>query len=435
MSAKLQRNIGLITLILYGTGDILGAGIYGLVGKAAGEMGNAAWLGFLVSMLAASMTGLSYASIGSRYPTAAGAVYSVSRAYRRTFISYSVGMALLASGLTSLATACHAFAGYFQKFVNVPITVIIVCFALAITFLVFWGIKESLFTNSIFTVIEVGGLLFIIALGISFIGDVDYFSAVTDANPTGELSFPLLVGGAVLTFYSFIGFEDLLNVAEETKNPRRNLPIALITSIAVSSTIYILICLIAVAVIPAPELAASGAPLVTVVGKIAPWVPPSAFSLIALIAVSNTALLNFIMGSRLLYGMSDQGLFPRMFSKVHPKRYTPHRTIMLVGAVLLILTFVGDISALARATSVLLLSCFIVVNISLVILKRREKIEGSFEVPTIVPILGALVCGAMLTQSRAEEWLIAGTLLVIIGVLYFIMKPTQEAVEHMAEIE
>ncbi len=432
----LKRSIGLIALALYGIGDILGAGVYGLIGKAAGEMGNAAWLGFLVSMVAASLTGLSYASLGSRYPKAAGAVFATSRAYRSGFISYAVGLALLASGLTSMATASRVFAGYFSGMTGgLPIPLIIVGFALAITFIVFWGIKESVWANGVFTLIEVGGLLLIIAFGISYLGNVSYFDAVTVSNPTGAITAPLLLGGAVLTFYSFIGFEDMLNVAEEVKNPRRNIPIALITAITVSSVIYVLIALIAVSVLPPDVLAASEEPLVDVVGQIAPWVPPGFFSAISLFAVANTALLNFIMGSRLLYGMSVQGIFPKPFAKVHAKRRTPHRTVLLVGTILLILAFSGDISGLARATSVLLLLCFVVVNISLVVLQRREKIPGTFDVPAFVPILGSLVCLAMLTQTRIAEWLIAGTLLVIIVVLYFFMRPTPEALESLGDLD
>lgn len=433
---KLSRSIGLVALILYGVGDILGAGIYGLVGKAAGEMGNAAWLGFMVSMCAAVFTGLSYASLGSRYPKAAGAVFVTSRAFNMGFLSYIVGLAILASGLTSMAAASHAFAGYLKGILEfLPIQVGILIFAGAVTLLVYRGIKESIWTNSLFTIIEVGGLLFIIFFGISYIGSVDYFDATSPANPTGELTFPLLVGGAVLTFYSFIGFEDMLNVAEEVIDPRKNIPRALITAIFASSVVYVLICLIAVSVMSPAELAVSSEPLVDVVRQIAPWMPTNVYGLIALIAVANTALLNFVMGSRLLYGMSDQGLFPKFFAKVHPTRLTPHRAVFLVGGILVLLTMAGNIATLARATSVLLLLCFVVVNIALMVLKNKDRIPGAFEVPLIVPALGAIICLAMLTQTRTEEWLIAGSILALISVLYFLMKPSKEALQRMGDLD
>ncbi len=435
-NVTLARRIGFFSLLLYGVGDILGAGIYGLVGKAAGEMGSAAWLGFLISMVAAGLTGLSYASLGSRYPKAAGAVFATSRAFRNGFLSYVVGLALLASGLTSMATASRVFAGYFSGLVfSLPIPLIIVGFALVLTFIVFWGIRESLWANAVCTVIELSGLLLVILVGVSFLGDVSYLDATTEHNPSGQLSFPLLLSGAVLTFYSFIGFEDILNVAEEVKEPRRTIPIALLAAVGISSTIYMLISLIAVSVIPAAELAQSKQPLVDVVAKAAPWFPSSLFSVIALFAVANTALLNFVMGSRLLYGMSAQGLFPAFFSRVHEQRRSPHRTVLLVGGILMILAFSGDISSLARATSVLLLLCFVVVNISLFVLSKKDKIAGAFEVPRFVPVLGALVCLAMLTRAKSEELMIAGSLLVVIVVLYFLMRPTDEAIRTMGDLE
>jgi basic amino acid/polyamine antiporter, APA family len=431
----LKRNIGLVALTLYGIGDILGAGIYGLVGRAAGEMGQAAWLGFLVSMCAAGLTGLSYASLGSRYPKAAGAVFAVSRAFHQGFLSYTVGLALLASGLTSMATASRAFAGYLSGFLGgVPVTLLIVSFALVLTFIVFWGIRESLWANAICTVIEVSGLLLIIFFGISFLGGANFLDATSPGNPTGEITLPFMFGGAVLTFYSFIGFEDMLNLAEEVKNPRTTLPKALLMAVSVSSVIYILICLIAVSAISPLELSQSKQPLVDVARRVAPWFPSPAFSVIALFAVANTALLNFIMGSRLLYGMSVQGLFPFPFAKIHSTRHTPYRTVLLVGAFLLSLALVGNISSLARATSVLLLVCFVGVNVSLVVLKKKDQFAGTFEVPVWVPLLGAVVCLAMLSQSKLEEWKIAGSLLLGIAVLYVVMKPSTAALERLGDL-
>lgn len=424
----LKRNIGLVALTLYGIGDILGAGIYGLTGRAAGEMGSAAWMAFLISMCAAGLTGLSYASLGSRYPKAAGAVFAVSRAFQKGFLSYVVGLALLASGLTSMATASRAFAGYLSGFLGgVSVPLVIVFFAAVLTFIVFWGIRESLWANAFCTTVEMGGLLLIIVCGVAFLGGTDYFDATTIENPTGDITIPLMLGGAVLTFYSFIGFEDMLNVAEEVNEPRKTIPKALITAVVVSSAIYILISLIAVTVVPPMELAQSKHPLVDVARRVAPWFPSSAFSLIALFAVANTALLNFIMGSRLLYGMSTQGLFPSPFAKVHPKRQTPHRAVLLVGGILVFLALVGDISSLARATSVLLLLCFMVVNLSLMVLKNKERIPGAFEVPLWVPLLGSVVCLAMLSQSRLPEWKIAGAILLAIIALFLAMKPSSNS--------
>ncbi|WP_413290147.1 APC family permease [Bdellovibrio sp. HCB337] len=433
-SNSLSRHIGLVALTLYGVGDILGAGVYGLVGKAAGQMGNAVWLAFLTSMIAAGLTGLSYASLGSRYPKAGGASYITLRAYNKAWLAYGIGLAVLASGLTSMATATRVFSGYFLGLLGgeVPIEMIIVGFALVLALIVMRGIRESMWANAVCTLIELSGLAIIIIFGARYIGSVDYLNTVTVANPLGEVGPALVLTGAVLTFYSFIGFEDMLNVAEEVKNPKRNLPLGLILAISISSVIYMLISIIAVSAVPAQELATSSEPLVEVVRRSAPWFPSSLYSIIAMFAVSNTALLNFIMGSRLVYGMSKQGLLPKPLSKVHVKRRTPYVAAGVLFVILLMLALSGDISSLAKSTSVLLLVCFIVVNSALIVLKhRKNEPKGQFEVPTIIPVLGILVCASMLLSAKGPELFTAGIILICIAVLYFALKPTASALHAM----
>lgn len=433
-SPTLQRNIGLLALTLFGIGDILGAGVYGLIGKAAGEMGNAVWLAFLVSMIAAGLTGLSYASLGSRFPRAGGAAYVTLRAYRLPFLSYLVGLAVLASGLTSMATAARVFGGYLSGLIPaLPPLAIALGFSLLVAGLVFRGIRESLLANGICTLVEVSGLLLILVTGLPWLGSVDYLDATTALHPADDLSLPLALTGAVLTFYSFVGFEDLLNVAEEVKDPQRTLPRALLLALLVASLIYMTISLVAVSVLSPARLAASPQPLVEVATRTAPWFPPAAFSLIALFAVANTALLNFVMGSRLLYGMAAQGLVPRPLSRVHARRHTPHVAILVVWLIFVVLVLSGDISSLARATSVLLLICFTLVNGALVLLKQRESWEGHFSVPLIVPVLGMLVCLAMLSQARWPELLTAGAILAGITLLYRLVRPSAEAIAHLKE--
>jgi len=429
----LRRQIGFVALTLYGIGDILGAGIYGLIGKAAGLMGNTVWLAFLASMMAAGLTGLSYASVGSRYPRAGGAAYVTARAFRRSWIAYAVGLATLASGLTSMATASRVFSGYLSAVLpGVPLPVLIIAFATLIAAIVYHGIRETVWTNAVFTTVELSGLLLIIVFGCSFVGSVDYFDAVTVSNATGVITPGLILGGAVLTFYSFIGFEDMLNVGEEVHRPNRTLPRALIVAVLVASTIYILISLIAVSVVPAAELARSKEPLVDVVRRAIPWFPPRVFSFIAMFAVANTALLNYVMASRLLYGMARQWLVPAPLGRVHPRTATPHIAVWTIYAVLLALALSGDISQLARATSVLLLSCFIVVNIALLVLKRREPAPAeAFDVPTLVPLGGAVACAAMLLHANKPELITAGIILAVITVLYRVVKPDPGAVARM----
>ncbi len=432
MSATLSRRITLGLLVLFGVGDILGAGIYGLVGKAAGEMGNAVWLAFLTSMVAAGLTGLSYASIGSRYPKAGGAAYVTHRAFGKPFLSYVVGLAVAASGLTSMAAASRAFSGYFTGLVPLPQPVVVALFCVAIALVVIRGIREALWMNAICTIIELGGLVFILAVGARYIGAVDYLDAVTPANPTGSITPALMLSGAVLTFYSFIGFEDILNVSEEVVQPERNLPLGLLLAVGISSVVYMGISVVAVSVVPAGELAASKQPLVDVVRRAAPWMPAGLYGFIAMFAVANTALLNFVMGSRLMYGMARQGLLPSALGRVHSTRRTPHVAALAILGVLLVLALSGDISTLAKATSVLLLVCFATVNVSLIVLQRRPgEARGRFEVPALVPALGTLICLAMLSFAKSQELFVAGIMVAAIVGLYLVQRPSARAVEHL----
>lgn len=417
--------MGLTSLVLYGVGDMLGSGVYGLIGRAAMQLGNAVWMGFLISAIAALLTGLSYACLGSRYPRAAGAAYITHRAFGRPIVAYVVGLAVLASGITSMATASRVFAGYFQALVgDIPLWAIMVGFLLVLTAINLRGIRESNWMNAVCTSIEVGGLLLIIVVGARYIGKVDYLDLRSTDHPDTGLALPLLFNGAVLTFYSFVGFEDMLNVAEEVKEPRRAIPLGMLLAIAIATLIYILIAIVAVSVVPHAELAASGEPLVEVVRRAAPWFPSAAFSGIAMFAVANTALLNFIMGSRLTYGMARQGLLPSVLGRVHADRRTPHVAIFTVMSLVLVLAVPGDIAVLARATSVLLLCVFIMINASLIVLLRRPgEPHGLFNLPWLIPVGGVAVCFAMLLHSGVGELKIAGLILAGILVLFFVMRP------------
>src|SRR5688572_503646 len=287
---------------------MLGAGIYGTIGAAAREMGSALWLAFVASMVAAGLTGLSYACLGSRYPRAAGAAFITQRAYGLPLLTYLIGLSVMASGLTSMATASHVFAKYFLGLFDLQVSPnvmswavmgVVVPFLLMIAFVNFWGIRESAWLNAVCTIIETGGLVLVIVVGARFIGGgVDYLDARAPMNPDGDLSIGIILGGAVLTFFSFIGFEDLLNVSEEVKEPRRTLPLALIGALALATLIYATVSVVAVSVVPAAELAASEKQaLYLVIDKAAPWIPAQLFGLVAMFAVVNTALLNYIMGS------------------------------------------------------------------------------------------------------------------------------------------
>jgi APA family basic amino acid/polyamine antiporter len=423
----LARKVGLGALILYGIGDMVGAGIYGTIGKISGELGNAVWIAFVIAMVAALLTGLSYASLASRYPRAAGAAYVAQRAYGRPFIAYLVGMAVAASGLTSMATASHAFTNALRPTLGgFPPAAVILLFLGMIALVNFLGIRHSIWANGICTLIEVAGLLFVIVTGARFLGSVNYLES---AHPEIALPPGMLLSGAVLAFFAFIGFEDMLNVAEEVKEPERTMPRAMVIALVSAAILYVTIALTAVSVVPFRELADArlGAPFVQITARSAPWLPGWVFQGITLFAVANTALINFIMASRLTYGLARQGLLPAPLGVVHPRRQTPHLAIFVIGALVLALALSADLTQLATATSLLLLVSFCVVNTALVILKLRPaEPAGRFEIPIAIPALGTLVCAGLIAAripTGGKAPMIALAILAGIAALYLVVRP------------
>jgi basic amino acid/polyamine antiporter, APA family len=447
----LLRTMGLFSLVVYGVGDMVGSGIYTTVGKAAGTLGNAVWLSFVVSMIAALMTGLSYACIASRYPRAAGAAYVTQRAFHFAFLSYLVGLTVTASGITSMATQTNAFAENLQAMVGGSWLVLALIFLGVLTAINFWGIRESMWTNLVCTTVEVGGLIFIIAVGARFWGSVNYLETpAAILGPQGQivdhgLGMSMLLAGAVLTFFSFIGFEDMLNVAEEVKEPRRTMPWGIVIALAIVTVLYIAVAVTVVSVVDYRDFENPGAPLSKIANRAAPWLPARTFDFITLFAVANTMLINYIMGSRLLYGMARHGLLPAILGRVHAKRATPHVAIFTLLVLVLILALSGGkdgVKTLAFATALLLLFSFTVVNAALIVLKLRPgEPPGGFEVPIFIPAVGILInttlIVARLTQEDADPQApkIAACILVGITLLYFLIRPTNVTEEVLAAVD
>lgn len=431
--------MGLTALILYGVGDILGAGVYSLIGKSAGMMGNAVWLAFAAGFMAAGLTALSYASLGSRYPKAAGAAYVTQRAFRAPWLSYVVGMVVTVSGMLSMAVQARAFTGYFAGMLGyappgaggplepAPETLWlmgITAFVAALTFINWWGIKLSSRFTIFCTLVEAAGLLFIIAVSLPYWGGVDYLEApVAEGGIAAALTLALVLQGAALTFYAFLGFEDMINVSEEVRDAERNFPLGVIAAMGSAAMIYMAVAIGAVSVVPYRELGASGQPLVDVAVRGAPWFPAWLFSAVAMFAIANTALVNFIMSSRVLYGMGRMGMLPRLLAALHPTRRTPVLAIYTVAGMVLLLAVSGDIRKLATSTSILLLCSFVVINAALLALKRRPgEAKGFFEVPAAVPVGGIVTSVAILAYAEAAAWRLAVVLVAAIGALYLAVR-------------
>jgi amino acid transporter len=422
-----------VQLALYGLGSMLGAGIYGLIGKAAGLVGNAVWLAFVVALIAALLTALSYASLGSRYPRAAGAAYVTERAFGLPLLSFVVGLALVCSGLTSVATQSRVFAANLAALLHleaIPLWWLALGFLAVLAGIAFRGIRESMWANVLCTLVEASGLILVVAIGLSYWGSADLLEMPETAATDGD--WLILMQGAVLTFFAFIGFEDTLNVAEECRDPKRTIPLGLILAMGIAALLYIAVAVTAASVVPWAELAEAPGPITEVVRRAAPIIPPLVFTGITLFAVTNTALVNYVTASRLIYGMARQGLLPARFGDIHVARRTPHIAIAALLIVTVPLALIGTVAELAAATVLLLLVVFAVVNAALFVLKRRVgEPQGYFEIPVAIPAAGALVCFVLIAvRVFTGDWVapaIAGVLVLGAIAMYGLLRPKAAA--------
>jgi basic amino acid/polyamine antiporter, APA family len=418
-AGELKRAIGPGMLLLFVVGDILGAGIYARVGAVAAEVGGAIWASFLLGFAIAVLTAFSYGELSSKYPGAGGAALFIHKAFRRPVVTFLVAFAVLASGISSASAVARAFGGrYLQEFVTVPEVPIALLFIVLVALINLRGISESVGVNMVLTLIELSGLLLIVLIGIVALagGTGDPGRAFTFKEGA---NVPLaILAGTVVAFYAFLGFEDAANVAEETRDPVRMMPRALLGGLGLAALVYLVVSFTAAMVVDTETLAGSSGPLLEVVKAGPVPVPPKLFSLVALLAVANTALINMIMGSRLLYGMAEQGIVPRVFGRTHSTRQTPWVAIAFTTALALVLVATGDIGDLANTTVALLLAVFSLVNIVVLVLRRDSVGHDHFTVPSWVPVLGAVTCLALLSRQQGEIFLRAGVLLLVGLVLW-----------------
>ncbi len=386
---KLKRSLNLPMISLYGLGNILGAGIYVLVGKVAGSAGMSTTLAFVLAMVTAAFTAFSYMELSGRYPVSASASVYLHKAFGKRWLSVSIGIAMVAGGIASAAALSQGFAGYLTSFVNIPTAITSVGLIVVLGLIAIKGIGESVKTAVLFTVIEILGLILIIWFGRAAFGDVDTSKLLT-IDPT--LGVGGLIAGTFLAFYAFIGFEDMVNVAEEAKNPRRTMPFAILIALGASTVLYLLVAVIATTLVPTSELASSKAPLTLVLERSGAG-NANLLSLIGMVATINGVIVQIIMGSRILYGLSKQGWLDIRLSKVHKVYNTPATATLVVLLCMIFGTLLLPLVSLAQITSLLVLSIFTLVNISLILIKHRApQHRGYITVPVPIPYIGALLC-------------------------------------------
>jgi len=393
--AQLRRALSLPLITLYGLGTIIGAGIYVLTGKVAGVAGMYAPFAFAAAGVVALFTALSFAELSSRYPKSAGEALYVHEGFRRQWLSLGIGLALAAAGMVSAATLANGFVGYLHLFLPAPPWMIVCVLVLALGLLAAWGIFESVLVATATTLVEVAGLLLIVAVAGGSFGELP--ARLPELLPPLEpAAWRGVLLGAFLAFYAFLGFEDMVTVAEEVREPRRNLPLAILLATGGATVLYMLIALAAVLSVPPAELAQSEAPLAVIYER-ATGASPWFIGLIGLVAAINGALIQIIMGSRILYGMAREGWLPRRLDYVHPRTQTPLATTAIMALGVLLLALWLPLVTLAKATSFILLAVFALVNLALVRIKRRAPAPaGVVTVALWVPLAAFALTSAIL---------------------------------------
>jgi amino acid transporter len=395
---RLARKITLPLLLFYGLGNILGAGIYVLIGEVANIAGMYAPISFLIALFIVSFTALSYSELVARYPDSAGVALYVKEGLRSIPFSVIVGMAIALAALVSAATIARGFTGYLAELADIPELIALIGLILILGLIAIWGIGESVLIAVAITLIEIGGLLLILWIGAPSLLDLP--ERLPELIPPMEWEVWHVISlAAFIAFFAFLGFEDMVNIAEEVKEPVRTFPIAIILALVIATLIYLGIALVSVLMLPPEELAASSAPFATLyrhaTGNEAVFI-----TYISIFAIINGALIQIIMASRMLYGVSKRGWLPKLFSYVHPKTRTPVTATFAVVGVTIGFALWLPLVTLANLTSSLILIVFTIVNISLIRIKMKEPApENITTIGLWVPVVGTILNLIFLTMQ------------------------------------
>lgn len=394
----LRRRLGLPLLVLYGTGITIGAGIYVLIGAVAGRAGTYAPWSFVFAAVVMALTVASYAELSTRFPVSAGEAAYVKAAFQSRLLSTLTGLLTIAIGVIASSAVTLGSAGYIEQFVDVPQNVIVVTIVVGLGAVASWGILESALLAGIFTLIEVGGLLAIIVAALHV--DVPILTTLRQPLPSNLGVLSGIAFASLLAFFAFIGFEDLANVVEEAKAPHRDIPLAMVLTLLISTILYVAVAAIAVSAVPVERLSSSPAPLSMVFREVA-GVSPATISAIAVVATLNTILAQMTMAARVVYGLARQGDLPRVIGRVNAKTATPLVATMLIVLLVAGLALAVPLVRLAESTSVATLVVFALVNLALLRLRQRgvQSHYPHVRVPILLPAAGFLACIVMIASA------------------------------------
>ncbi|MFP3950066.1 MAG: APC family permease [Candidatus Micrarchaeia archaeon] len=432
---RLRREFGLLSATVFGVSLIVGAGIYTIIGVATSVAGSGIWLSFLAAAIIALFTGLSYAELASMFPRTGASFVYVLEAFRNRLLGFVAGWLVMFEVMVSVAAIALAFGGYLASVLPVPILIsafgVIAFFSLVNII----GIKESIRLNIMMFLMEIGGLLFIIAAGFLFGGiQMDFM----------DFTIPSIFGGAALVFFAMIGFDMIAEETEETKDARRTIPKAIILSILICGVLYVLFAIAALMLVGPELLGASTAPVKDIV---VPLLGEYSyiFAFIALASTANTVMICLITSSRLLYGISKERAIPGLFSKVNKRFSTPHFAIFLSFAVSVLFLLLADLAVVAEIANFAALAVFTMVNLSAIQLRlEKPKAKRAFKIPfsigrvPIIPVLGALF-SVFLISFLSADVLVYGSLVLAAGAIVYLVQgrkkaPTEKTIEKKQEL-
>jgi APA family basic amino acid/polyamine antiporter len=410
---KLERSLSLWELTLMSVGIILGAGIYVILGEAAGLSGNSIWLSFIIAAVVATLTALSYAELASRFPKAGAEYVYIENSFGTRF-AWLVGWLIIAGSVIASATVAIGFSRYFSAIFETPILPIAFIMLLLIGLILIVGVKETASLTIIFMAIEAIGLVIIIFIGLPYFGHVNYLEAAQGIKGVIE--------AGVLIFFSYLGFEGITRLAEETKDPEKNIPKAIMYSIVITTIIYLLVGIAAVSVVPWQELAAAKAPLALVAERVFGSQSFLILSIIALFSTFNTVLVMLLSGSRLLFGIAERKAIPAVFMSVLRRFKTPWISIIAIVIASMVFLLLEDLKTIANLTNFTIFAVFIAINASVIYFRYKKPIKGGFKVPLsigrfpIIPFIG-IITSIFMIMNLSIFVLILGFVLIIIGIV------------------
>lgn len=379
----LKRTLGLWQLVFYGLSIILGAGIYALIGRAAGFAGNGLWISFIIAAFIALFTGFSYAELASMYPKEAAEYVYTKKAFKKNIFSFNVQWLMFTAGIIAVATVSMGFAGYFNILFGGSKIVIALLLISILSLINFYGIKNSMKFNIISTIISVTGLIFIIFIGFGIEKNVNYFEM-----PSGFVGLSI---ATALIFFAFVGFQGLSNISEESKDARKNVPRAMLVALAISTVVYILVSLSSINALGWEGLYQSSAPLKDVAATKMGQSASTFISVIALFATASTVMCILIGVSRIFYGISEEHSLPKIFSRIDKKRKTPYIAIIVVMVLSMLALMIGNIETVAMLSDLNVFIVFFFINLALIKLRYSTKTKRYFKSPLNIgkmPLLG-----------------------------------------------